>query len=433
MPIRTILRRLPSLIPIIFLFYGQNLWAKIESGPWINNIAQSEVEILWEQDQDVPNGVIHYGIHPTDLASTVTGEAFSLRPLVYRATLKNLQASTRYYYRLTQLTTQISGTFKTAVRPMEPFSFVVLGDTRSGHEAHAGVIRAIVNDFAGDYPDFYINTGDLVASGESIDDWHSFFEIEKILCPMSVFVPAFGNHEGGDNLQPSLFRKFFSSGAYYAFPYGNSLFLIIDTEDPTLTTPGTPQRQFILDQLKNASINPEIRFKFVIFHQPGMTTSSHSPTWVITAPNGLIDLFEEYNVDAIFMGHNHNYEHTFVNGIHHLVSGGGGAGLYDFDFESDSTVYKESAYHFLRVSVFDSYYSVEAKKVDPAQGRVMQVMDSYAGETKDGGFPGHTPLEFMPVDSSCGILALGTSPFLILGFSIMVVILLVLLGKYFRL
>jgi hypothetical protein len=42
-------------------------------------------------------------------------------------------------------------------------------------------------------------------------------------------------------------------------------------------------------------------------------------------------ILEKYQVDAVFSGHDHNYQHNLVNGVHYLVSGGGGAPLYDIE------------------------------------------------------------------------------------------------------
>jgi hypothetical protein len=45
----------------------------------------------------------------------------------------------------------------------------------------------------------------------------------------------------------------------------------------------------------------------------------------------LMPMFEKYRVSAGLFGHDHNYQHYLKNGIHYIVSGGGGAPLYDVD------------------------------------------------------------------------------------------------------
>ena len=42
-------------------------------------------------------------------------------------------------------------------------------------------------------------------------------------------------------------------------------------------------------------------------------------------------MLEKYRVTAGFFGHDHNYQHYLKNGIHYIITGGGGAPLYDVD------------------------------------------------------------------------------------------------------
>ena len=40
-------------------------------------------------------------------------------------------------------------------------------------------------------------------------------------------------------------------------------------------------------------------------------------------------LFAEFKVDAVFSGHEHYYERRTVDGIFYIITGGGGAPIYD--------------------------------------------------------------------------------------------------------
>ena len=40
------------------------------------------------------------------------------------------------------------------------------------------------------------------------------------------------------------------------------------------------------------------------------------------------EIFEPNDVDFVFTGHSHFYQHNIVNGIHHFVLAGAGAPLY---------------------------------------------------------------------------------------------------------
>ena len=114
----------------------------------------------------------------------------------HEVTLEGLDVSNCYNYRVAcGLRQSPDATFCTAPLPGESFSFVIFGDTRSNHDIHAEMARAIMAEGA----DFYINTGDLVSDGTSEEDWDYFFEAEKELLLEIPFYPVIGNHdeEGG--------------------------------------------------------------------------------------------------------------------------------------------------------------------------------------------------------------------------------------------
>ena len=74
-------------------------------------------------------------------------------------------------------------------------------------------------------------------------------------------------------------------------------------------------------------------------------------------------LFEKYKVTAGLFGHDHNYQHYLVHGVHYFISGGGGAPLYDVDTPPAGITQKvESTENFLIVRVAGGKATVEAIK-----------------------------------------------------------------------
>ena len=57
-------------------------------------------------------------------------------------------------------------------------------------------------------------------------------------------------------------------------------------------------------------------------------------------------------VDAVFAGHEHHYQRKTVDGILHVITGGGGAPLYDREEDG-------GFYHFVRVTVDGDRVSAE--------------------------------------------------------------------------
>ncbi|MGP8248187.1 MAG: hypothetical protein ACLQVN_27210 [Bryobacteraceae bacterium] len=85
------------------------------------------------------------------------------------------------------------------------------------------------------------------------------------------------------------------------------------------------QTQWLEDDLRK---NAKTGFLFVAGHHPPMTAVSNRQG-ANPHMTALMPLFERMHVNAAFFGHDHNYQHYFKNNIHYVITGGGGAPLYD--------------------------------------------------------------------------------------------------------
>ena len=406
----------------VFLLLGffQTLaHADLDAGPHLENITDHSVQLLYEGDSSDGNGEVEYGPTPDYGLSTTATK----RPLMdewYLANLTGLAPASQCYYRLTHEGELKEGWFFTPPTPGDPFTFAVIGDTQSGGAQHQAIIDAVLDN---GYPDLLFHPGDKVSDGSDKDQWQDFFAKEDELLRHTILGPAQGNHDQG------LFGNYFAPGETYTFwhgfPYGNAYFILLNTEQPTAGA----QKDFLLNQLIQARSNPDIDFVFVFFHQPGVTTSTgHDPNpWVLL---DFLDLFEAYNVDAVFNGHNHVYEHGIVNGVHHIVSGAASSSLYDliepYTPQGWTIVYRESVYHYCYVTVSGDSYTFQARYQDGT------TFDSYTATTGEGGVQGPTPQDLLDraldcggcdsrhmgsvqdVDASTGSTATGTKP----GFTI---------------
>jgi predicted phosphodiesterase len=81
-------------------------------------------------------------------------------------------------------------------------------------------------------------------------------------------------------------------------------------------------------------------------------------------------LFEEYHVDIVFSGHDHDYERSVKNGIYYIVTGGGGASLRGEETSSQYSKVFDETYNFCTLSVSNGTVTVEA--FDPAENVIDQ-------------------------------------------------------------
>jgi hypothetical protein len=70
-------------------------------------------------------------------------------------------------------------------------------------------------------------------------------------------------------------------------------------------------------------------------------------------------------VSIAFFGHDHNYQRNLQNGINYVISGGGGAPLYDVAKPDPATSQKAvSIENFVKVSVEGKVMKVRAMGLD---------------------------------------------------------------------
>jgi hypothetical protein len=337
------------------VFAGSSLAAdKIVGGPFVVNVTPHAATVVWI----VQTGEAKLGFEPgkADLLS-----APALRS--EKSGFTGLKWGTTYYYDING-TAEGKGKFKTPPAGDEPFDFVVFGDTRTRHDMHRRVVAAILKSGV---PDFVLHTGDLVTDGADTAQWPVFFGIEAELLRQTAFFPSLGNHERNNHQ----FYDFFQIGTpYYSFNWGKSHFIVLNSDIGNVAADSaakqafwTRQNQWLEEDLAK---NQQAEFRFVIAHHPPITAVARrqGDNPEMTA---LIPLFEKYHLTAGFFGHDHNYQHYLKNGIHYVVTGGGGAPLYDVDKPAAGITQKvASTEHFVKIHISGGTVKVTAIALDGA-------------------------------------------------------------------
>lgn len=219
------------------------------------------------------------------------------------------------------------GFINTGVKDSPDHALIVYGDTRTNHDNHKKVVEAILKVD----PKVVFHVGDLVADGRKQDQWVTFNEITKPLLSVVEFYPAAGNHERNSQLYFDNFELPNNERWYSVEKYGVH-FIILDSNADLSDT--SAQYAWLENDLQNRS--KTAAFTAAVFHHPPYSTGSHKED-----EKGLrktiVPLFEKYGVDIAFSGHDHHYERSLVNGIYYIVTGGGGAPLYDRERESPNS------------------------------------------------------------------------------------------------
>lgn len=186
---------------------------------------------------------------------------------------------------------------------------------------------------------------------------------------------------GGDNMKRM---------GSYSFDYGNAHWTVLDTS--TYLEWSEPQMRDWLE--KDLRAAQSATWRFVSMHHPPFNSSkAHFREQHVRQ---LVDLFEKYDVDLVIAGHVHNYQRTYplnfkiapnaakrglVDGKFtfdkkfdganvtktkapiYLVSGAGGAGLYDGDQEDAQATWQRYTLKFVSKINSFSWFEIDGKKL----------------------------------------------------------------------
>ncbi len=313
---------------------------------WIDN-PQTTMVISWRTDKP-GNAMIEYGFDTTYGFSEVDSTVGTLHSIE----LADLNPSTTYHYRASSSSGEMSvdNTFSTAIHRNEPFTFVAYGDTRTKDGDRAAVVSRIIAL----NPDIVFNTGDLVEDGRIDSKWITWFSTNQDILDHIPYFVAIGNHEENAQLYYDYWH-FPGNEQWYSLDYGNAHFICLSTE----TNMYGSQREWLESDLINASQSAE--WIFVFFHRPPYSSGNHGSD--LNVRSAWCSLFETYEVDIVFNGHDHDYERGLVNGVYYIVSGGGGAPLRAVG-SSSWTIYSESTLHCCKISIDSLVLDFEAIKPD---------------------------------------------------------------------
>lgn len=218
------------------------------------------------------------------------------------------------------------GTFRTAPQGAGKARFIVVGDTGSGNANQ----RAVAAQMAAYRPDFVLHVGDVVYDdGEERLYPQRFFKPFQEIIANAPLYPVIGNHDVKSEKGAAYLRAFDlpseESGTerYYSFRWGQAEFFALDTTDRDFLKPGSPQVEWLEKALSRSTATWKIAFG----HHPIYSNGADGGKPFLR--NRALPLFKRHGVDLYINGHEHNYERFLEpeEGVHFVVTGGGGAWL----------------------------------------------------------------------------------------------------------
>ena len=244
----------------------------------------------------------------------------------------------------------------------ESFQFVVIGD-RTGGANKEGTFDIAINQLKMLQPEFVINVGDFIegysdSKAELNAEWD---EVDGKLNALGV--PVFrtpGNHDIANKTAQEVWRERYGA-TYYHFLYKDTLFLVLDSEDPPREAPPGMKEKIELynrlqvedpdkaremlaefmsdesvvaglaqpvvfgeDQMafvrKTLASYPDVRWTFLFLHEPAWEKE--------TGNFKEIQQLLKDRKHTFFAGHLHYYDYDNIDGHEHITMGPAGASFH---------------------------------------------------------------------------------------------------------
>lgn len=205
------------------------------------------------------------------------------------------------------------------------FSFIVIGDNRSGDKVFTRLI-AQMNDYASQHqgagrPLFALHTGDAVPSGKR-SEWEHYARMRSALKIPLVHVR--GNHEIKSAEGPGNYVDIVGP-VNWCFDFDGCRFIGLDNASQRFS----PASVELLQRQLGAS---KPRHAFIAFHEPPGVGRWGVHSMVSDRAGGhggeVMAEITKSHVSAVLLGHIHLFDEMILDGVPYIISGGGGAPLY---------------------------------------------------------------------------------------------------------
>jgi predicted phosphodiesterase len=162
-----------------------------------------------------------------------------------------------------------------------------------------------VNNIVDKNPELVLGLGDL-SYEDTADCWLEI--VEPIDDNMKITI---GNHEVEEESKLTQYMEHFGlTEQYYSFDYQNVHFTVMSDYVPDEV--GSEQYIFVQNDLAKAAADPNIDWIVIVHHdQQYASTANNLLSRANKWKEAYHPLFDQYDVDLILQGHQHNYQRTY--------------------------------------------------------------------------------------------------------------------------
>jgi acid phosphatase type 7 len=322
--------------------------------PYLLQPRTDMIIVAWLTPVGVVDGAVAYGLGGREDLTAAVRIHQQEDGVLHSAVLTALQPGSSYTYSVRSRGEVVYGHFR-SLPSSGRIRFTTTGDFGGGTAPEV----AVVNLMQQQDPDLFITLGDNTYEQGTVAqmDTNVFPQYQEFLNSHGV-VWVLGNHDHTTQQGTPSIQNFFMPNRNYSFDAGEAHFIVMEGDGSRGYLPGQPYYEFLRTDL---ATHAGARWTFVFFHYPAYSCGQHGSTaWV---DQYWVPLFDKYHVDAIFSGHDHDYERIRPDaaGVHYFVAGIGGESVYPIRHNCDFQQFGAAGvYGDLVVSVDHSTVRVDA-------------------------------------------------------------------------
>ncbi len=303
--------------------------AEITRGPYLQSITPHSVIVRWRTSSDDKSRIIYGSISLTD--SVVEDNHTSEHSI----TIEGLKPSTKYYYSTEKGESINDSTAFFITPPAEnaaiPVRIWSMGDFGTGNNIQKSVRDAYYAYTGSQYTNLVLWLGDNAYPTGTDDQYSSnVFSFYKKILANSVVYSTCGNHDlffsNTEKQTGPYFNNFTfpvngeSGGvpskteAYYSFNYSNIHFVCLESNVDSFKT----KTDEMINWLRQDLSQNKLQWTIAYFHCPPYSKGYHDSDKnlnMIFMREKVVPVLEEFGVDLVLSGHDHDYERTYlING-----------------------------------------------------------------------------------------------------------------------
>ena len=239
--------------------------------------------------------------------------------------------------------------------PEPSLRFTVAGDVGTGDDEEYATAAAMTRLLRNGPIDGLILLGDNVyPDGDpELLEQTVFIPFGSLLYSGTELLAILGNHDVENGNGPGQIEALGMPGRWYSQEFDDLLFIGLDS-----TIPEDPAQIEWLTETLAAS---EAHWKIVATHHPPYSAGHRGSDG--PSRDAFVPIFEQYGVDLVLSGHDHDYQRSKpINGITYVVSGGGGK--IRPTSADEFTAISWSVHHFVELKVYDDHIIGQAYDQD---------------------------------------------------------------------